>query len=163
MLTKQVNGKAPRWGNHCYFSENATIVGDVTMGDDCSVWFCAVLRADVDGIRIGNRVNIQDGACVHQSHGTPVVIEDDVSVGHNATVHGCILRRGCLIGMGATVLDAAEVGEGAVVAAGAVVLQGTKIGANELWAGVPAKLVKRTAPGQAEEFAQHYMEIKKWY
>ena len=86
-----------------------------------------------------------------------------MSVGHNATVHGCTLRRGCLIGMGATVLDAAEVGEGAVVAAGAVVLQGTKIGANELWAGVPAKLVKHTTPGQAEEFAQHYMEIKKWY
>lgn len=81
MLTKQVNGKGPQWGRNCYFSENATIVGDVTMGDDCSVWFCAVLRADVDGIRIGNRVNIQDGACVHQSHGTPVVIEDDVSVG----------------------------------------------------------------------------------
>ena len=163
MLTKPVNGKGPQWGRNCDFSENATIVGDVTLGDDCSVWFCAVLRADVDGIRIGNRVNIQDGACVHQSHGTPVEIEDDVSVGHNATVHGCTLRRGCLIGMGATVLDKAEVGEGAIVAAGAVVLQGTKIGPNELWAGVPAKLVKQTKPGQAEEFAQHYIEIKKWY
>ena len=84
MLTKPVNGKGPQWGRNCYFSENATIVGDVTLGDDCSVWFCAVLRADVDGIRIGNRVNIQDGACVHQSHGTPVEIEDDVSVVHFA-------------------------------------------------------------------------------
>lgn len=162
-LIKDVNGKHPVWGENCYFSENATIVGDIVMGDDCSIWFSAVLRADVAGIRMGNRVNIQDGACVHQSHDKPVIIEDDVSVGHLANVHGCTLRKGSLVGMGATVLDDAEVGEGAIIAANALVLQGTKVGANELWAGIPAKMVKLTREGQAETYAQHYMEIKKWY
>lgn len=162
-LIKDVNGKHPVWGENCYFSENATIVGDIVMGDDCSIWFSAVLRADVAGIRMGNRVNIQDGACVHQSHDKPVIIEDDVSVGHLANVHGCTLRKGSLVGMGATVLDDAEVGEGAIIAANALVLQGTKVGPNELWAGIPAKMVKLTREGQAEAYAQHYMEIKKWY
>ncbi|MDD7461751.1 MAG: gamma carbonic anhydrase family protein [Prevotellaceae bacterium] len=162
-LIKDVNGKHPVWGENCYFSENATIVGDIVMGDDCSIWFSAVLRADVAGIRMGNRVNIQDGACVHQSHDKPVIIEDDVSVGHLANVHGCTLRKGSLVGMGATVLDDAEVGEGAIIAANALVLQGTKVGPNELWAGIPAKMVKLTREGQAETYAQHYMEIKKWY
>ncbi|MCI7310001.1 MAG: gamma carbonic anhydrase family protein [Prevotella sp.] len=162
-LIKDVNGKHPVWGENCYFSENATIVGDIVMGDDCSIWFSAVLRADVAGIRMGNRVNIQDGACVHQSHDKPVIIEDDVSVGHLANVHGCTLRKGSLVGMGATVLDNAEVGEGAIIAANALVLQGTKVGPNELWAGIPAKMVKLTREGQAETYAQHYMEIKKWY
>lgn len=162
-LIKDVNGKHPVWGENCYFSENATIVGDIVMGDDCSIWFSAVLRADVAGIRMGNRVNIQDGACVHQSHDKPVIIEDDVSVGHLANVHGCTLRKGSLVGMGATVLDDAEVGESAIIAANALVLQGTKVGPNELWAGIPAKMVKLTREGQAETYAQHYMEIKKWY
>lgn len=163
MLTKEVNGRKPSWGSDCYFAENATLAGDVTLGNDCSVWFCAVLRADVAGIRIGNRVNVQDGACIHESHHTPVIIEDDVSIGHNATVHGCTLRRGSLIGMGAVVLDRADVGPGAIIAAGAVVLQGTRVGAGELWAGVPARFVKQVGEGQAEEFAQHYQEIKQWY
>lgn len=162
-LIKEVKGKKPVWGENCYFSENATIVGDVIMGDDCSVWFSAVLRADVAGIRMGNRVNVQDGACVHQSHDVPVIIEDDVSIGHLANVHGCILRKGSLVGMGATVLDKAEVGEGSIIAANALVLQGTKIGTNEIWGGIPARLIKKTHEGQAEEYAKHYMEIKKWY
>ncbi len=162
-IIKEVNGKKPVWGKNCYFSENAAIVGDVEMGDDCSVWFSAVLRADVAGIRMGNRVNVQDGACVHQSHGKPAIIEDDVSIGHLANVHGCVLRKGALVGMGATVLDDAEVGEGAVIAANALVLQGTKVGANELWAGVPARMIKNTRDGQAQAYAQYYMDIKKWY
>lgn len=160
---KEVNGKAPSWGNNCYLAENAVLAGDVTMGDDCSVWFGAVLRADVDAIRMGCRVNVQDSACIHQSQGSPVVIEDDVSIGHGAVVHACRLRRGALVGMNATVLDGAEVGEEAIIAAGAVVLAGTKVGPCEIWAGVPARRVKEADREQALTFAKHYMEIKEWY
>lgn len=163
-LIKTVKGLAPKWGKDCYFSENATIVGEVVMGDECSVWFNAVVRGDVAPITIGNRVNIQDGACVHVTNTTgPVVLEDDVTIGHNATVHACTVRRGALIGMGSTVLDNAEIGAGAVVAAGALVLQGTKIGEHEIWGGVPAKFIKKTRPEQAESFAAHYVEYSKWY
>lgn len=160
---KEVNGKAPSWGNNCYLAENAVLAGDVTIGDDCSVWFGAVLRADVDVIRMGCRVNVQDCACIHQSQGSPVVIEDDVSIGHGAVVHACRLRRGALVGMNATVLDGAEVGEEAIIAAGAVVLAGTKVGPCEIWAGVPARRVKEADREQALTFAKHYMEIKEWY
>ena len=160
---KEVNGKAPSWGNNCYLAENAVLAGDVTMGDDCSVWFGTVLRADVDAIRMGCRVNVQDCACIHQSQGSPVVIEDDVSIGHGAVVHACRLRRGALVGMNATVLDGAEVGEEAIIAAGAVVLAGTKVGPCEIWAGVPARRVKEADREQALTFAKHYMEIKEWY
>ena len=160
---KEVNGKAPSWGNNCYLAENAVLAGDVTMGDDCSVWFGAVLRADVDAIRMGCRVNVQDCACIHQSQGSPVVIEDDVSIGHGAVVHACRLRRGALVGMNATVLDGAEVSEEAIIAAGAVVLAGTKVGPCEIWAGVPARRVKEVDREQALTFAKHYMEIKEWY
>ena len=160
---KEVNGKAPSWGNNCYLAENAVLAGDVTIGDDCSVWFGAVLRADVDAIRMGCRVNVQDCAWIHQSQGSPVVIEDDVSIGHGAVVHACRLRRGALVGMNATVLDGAEVGEEAIIAAGAVVLAGTKVGPCEIWAGVPARRVKEADREQALTFAKHYMEIKEWY
>jgi len=163
-LIKTINGLTPKWGKDCYFSENATIVGEVTMGNECSVWFNAVVRGDVAPITMGNRVNIQDGSCVHVTNKIgSTVIEDDVTIGHNATVHACTLRRGSLIGMGSTVLDNAEVGEGAIVAAGALVLQGTVIGAHEIWGGVPAKFIKKTKPDQAESFAKHYVEYSKWY
>ena len=145
-LIKTVKGLEPKWGKDCYFSENATIVGEVNM------------------VTIGNRVNIQDGACVHVTNTTgPVVLEDDVTIGHNATVHACTVRHGALIGMGATVLDNADIGAGAIVAAGALVLQGTKIGEHEIWGGVPAKFLKKTSPDQAESFAAHYVEYSKWY
>lgn len=160
---KEVKGKTPSWGNNCYLAENAVLAGDVTMGDDCSVWFGAVLRADVDAIRMGCRVNVQDCACIHQSQGSPVIIEDDVSIGHGAVVHACRLRRGALVGMNAMVLDGAEVGEEAIIAAGAVVLAGTKVGPCEIWAGVPARRVKEADREQALTFAKHYMEIKEWY
>lgn len=163
-LIKSIKGLTPKWGKECYFSENATIVGEVIMGDECSVWFNAVVRGDVAHVHIGNRVNIQDGACVHVTNGIgPTEIEDDVSIGHNATVHACTIRKGALIGMGATVLDNADIGEGAIVAAGALVLQGTKVGAHEIWGGVPAKCLKKTSPDQAESFAAHYVEYSKWY
>lgn len=162
-IIKEVLGKAPRMGRGCYLAENATLVGDISMGDDCSVWFGAVLRADVDAIRMGNRVNIQDCACIHESAGKPTVLCDDVSLGHGAVVHACHIRKGALIGMNAVVLDDADIGEGAIVAAGAVVLAGTKVGSHEIWAGVPARKVKMATPGQAEQFAAHYVEYKEWY
>lgn len=158
-----VRGKTPRWGKDCFIAGNSTLAGDIIMGDDCSVWYGAVLRADVDAIRLGNRVNVQDNACVHQSDGTPVTLEDDVSIGHGAIVHGATIRRGALVGMNAVVLDGCDVGENAVIAAGAVLLEGTKVGANEMWAGVPARFVKREDAGKARMFAGHYMYIKEWY
>jgi len=163
-IIKSVKGLTPRWGKECYFSENAAIVGEVTMGDECSVWFNAVVRGDVAPVTMGDRVNVQDGAVVHVTNKIgPTIIEDDVTIGHNATVHACTLKRGCLIGMGSTVLDNAIVGEGAVVAAGALVLGRTVIGPHEIWGGVPAKFIKKTNPDQAESYARHYVEYSKWY
>lgn len=162
-IIEEVKGKAPHWGERCYFSQNAALLGDVTMGDDCSVWFGAVIRADVDAVRMGNGVSVQDCACIHVTGGTPVVLEDGVSLGHGAVVHSATVRRGALIGMNAVVLDGAEVGQGSIIAAGAVVLGGTKVGPHEIWAGVPAKRVKAAAPDQAEWFGRGYLELKEWY
>ena len=123
-LIKSYRGMRPKWGKECYFSENATIVGDVTMGDECSVWFNAVVRGDVAPITIGDRTNVQDGSCIHVTHDTgPTHIGSDVTIGHNVTVHACTIHDGALIGMGSTLLDNCEVGEGSIVAAGALVLQ----------------------------------------
>lgn len=163
-LIKSIKGLAPHWGEGCYFSENATIVGEVTMGKECSVWFNAVVRGDVAPITMGDGVNVQDGACIHVTNTTgPVHIGNNVSIGHNATVHACTIHDGALVGMGATLLDGCEVGEGAIVAAGALVLQNTKIGSHEIWGGVPAKYIKPTREDQAESFAAHYVEYAKWY
>ena len=162
-LIKSYRGLAPKWGKDCYFSENATIVGDVTMGDECSVWFNAVVRGDVAPITIGDRTNVQDGSCVHVTHDTgPTHIGSDVTIGHNVTVHACTIRDGALIGMGSTLLDGCEVGEGSIVAAGALVLQNTKIPAGEIWGGVPAKFLKPVRPGQTDN-AQHYVAYSKFY
>lgn len=156
-IIKTIYGKSPVFGRGCYLSETAAVVGDVRMGDECSVWFSAVVRGDVAPITMGNRCNVQDGAVVHVTNGTgPTVMEDDVTIGHNATVHACTLRHGCLIGMGSTVLDGADVGPGAIVAAGALVLGGTHIGEHEIWGGVPARFIKKTRPDQAESYAAHY-------
>jgi len=167
-LIKIVCGKSPKWGKDCYFSENATIVGEVEMGDQCTVWFNAVVRGDVNYIRIGNRVNIQDGSCLHTLYKKAAIeIEDDVTIGHNVTLHGCKVKRSALIGMGATVLDDAVIGEGAIVAAGALVLSRTQIGDGELWGGVPAKFIKKVDPGTARELnqniAKHYVMYAEWY
>ena len=167
-LIKSYKGRSPRWGSDCYFSENATLVGDVKLGDQCSVWFNAVVRGDVAPITIGDRTNVQDGSCIHVTHDTgPTHIGNDVTIGHNATVHACTIRDGALIGMGATLLDDCEVGEGAVVAAGALVLKGTKVGDGEMWGGVPAKFIKKVDPEQAKELnvgiAQHYIMYAEWY
>ena len=151
-LIKSVRGFTPEIGENCYLAENATVVGDVKIGKDCSIWFNAVLRGDVNPIRIGDRVNIQDGSVLHTLYERSVVeIGNDVSVGHNVTIHGATVKDGALIGMGSTILDYAVVGEGAIVAAGALVLSNTVIEPNTLWAGVPAKFIKKIPEEQSKE------------
>lgn len=167
-LIKSVRGFTPKWGEHCFLADNATIIGDVTMGDDCSVWFNTVLRGDVNTIRIGNRVNIQDGSVLHTLYEKSVVnIGDDVSIGHNVTLHGATVERLALIGMGATVLDHAVVREGAIVAAGALVLANTIIEPYTLWGGVPARYIKKVEQEQSKELNQKiangYLMYAEWY
>lgn len=167
-LIKSVRGFTPKWGEHCFLADNATIIGDVTMGDDCSVWFNTVLRGDVNTIHIGNRVNIQDGSVLHTLYEKSVVnIGDDVSIGHNVTLHGATVERLALIGMGATVLDHAVVGEGAIVAAGALVLANTIIEPYTLWGGVPARYIKKVEQEQSKELNQKiangYLMYAEWY
>lgn len=163
-----LRGKTPVIGENCFLAENSTVVGDVEMGAECSVWFNTVLRGDVNSIRIGNRVNIQDGSVLHTLYKKSTIeIGDDVSIGHNVTIHGAKIRDYALIGMGAVVMDDAEVGEGAIVAAGSVVLSRTKIGAGELWAGAPAKFIKPVDPAQSREInqkiAHNYLLYSRWY
>ncbi|MED9996635.1 MAG: gamma carbonic anhydrase family protein [Paludibacteraceae bacterium] len=167
-LIKSVRGFTPQIGENCYLAENATVVGDVVMGQGCSIWFNAVLRGDVNSIRIGNHVNIQDGAVLHTLYQKSTIeIGDYVSVGHNVTIHGATVKDYALIGMGATVLDGAVVGEGAIVAAGALVLSNTIIEPNTIWAGVPAKFVKKVDPQQAKDInqriAHNYAMYASWY
>lgn len=163
-----LRGYTPKFGRDCFLAENATVVGDVTMGDECSIWFGTILRGDVNTITIGNRVNIQDGSVLHTLYQKSTIeIGDDVSIGHNVTIHGAKIRDFALVGMGAVVMDDAEVGEGAIVAAGAVVLSRTKIGPNELWGGAPAKFIKMVEPEKAREMnvkiARNYLMYSKWY
>ena len=142
-LILPVQGKSPEFGNECFVAPNATIVGDVKMGDECSVWFNAVIRGDVNYIKIGNRVNIQDGAIIHCTYQKyPTNIGNNVSIGHNAMVHGCTIHDNVLIGMGSIVMDDCIVHSNAIIAAGAVVLEGTIVEAGCIYAGVPAKKVK---------------------
>ncbi len=167
-LIKSVRGFTPKIGKDCFLADNATIVGDVTMGEGCSVWFNAVLRGDVNTITIGDRVNIQDGSVLHTLYEKSTIeIGNDVSIGHNVTIHGAKIHDLALIGMGSTLLDHAEVGEGAIVAAGSVVTGKTKIGPNELWGGVPAKFIKMVDPAQSREInvkiAHNYLMYSKWY
>lgn len=155
-------------GKGCYLADNAAIIGDVTMGDDCSIWFGAVLRGDVNTITIGNGTNIQDGSVLHTLYQKSTIeIGNDVSVGHNVTIHGAKIHDMALIGMGSVILDNAEIGEGAIIAAGSVVLGGTKVGAHELWAGSPAKFKKMVDPSQAKEInvkiAKNYLMYSTWY
>lgn len=167
-LIKEVRGFTPQWGENCYFAENATVVGDVIMGEGCSVWFNAVLRGDVNSIRIGNHVNIQDGSVLHTLYEKSVVtIGDYVSIGHNVNVHGADIHDYALIGMGATLLDYAEIGEGAIIAAGALVLSNTIVPPYTLWAGVPAKYIKDVEPEKTNEMnrkiAHNYAMYAGWY
>lgn len=167
-LIKTLRGMTPQFGERCFLAENATIIGDVIMGDDCSIWYNSVLRGDVNSIRIGNRVNIQDGSVLHTLYEkSTVIIGNDVSIGHNVTLHGATVCDKALIGMGATLLDYAVVGEGAIVAAGALVLSNTVIEPYTLWAGVPARFVKKVDPAQSQELnlkiANGYLMYASWY
>src|SRR5689334_23427684 len=157
-----VEGVFPEFGVDCFIAPNATIVGDVVMGDQCSVWFNAVVRGDVNSIRMGNKVNVQDGAVIHATYKkTKAIIGNNVSIGHNAIVHGCTVNDSVLIGMGAIVMDYAEVGSNSIIAAGAVVLEGTKIEPGSIYAGVPAKKVKEISEeqisGEINRIANNYI------
>ena len=167
MLIKSVNGKSPVIPDDCFVAENATIVGDVTIGEKCSVWFNAVIRGDVHFIRIGNKVNIQDGAvihCTYQKH--PTKIGNNVSIGHNAIVHGCVVEDNVLIGMGAIVMDNCVIKSNSIIAAGAVVTQNTVVESGSIYAGVPAKKVKEISEsdfaGEIERISNNYVMYSSW-
>jgi len=167
-IIKAVHGIEPQFGTDCYLADNATVVGQVIMGDQCSVWFNAVVRGDVNTIVMGNKVNVQDGAiihCTYQKCGT--IIGNNVSIGHNAIVHGCTLHDNILVGMGAILMDNVIVESNSIIAAGAVVLENTHIESGSIYAGVPAKKVKSVAPEQfkslVEGIANNYIMYSEWF
>ena len=167
-LIKEVNGVSPKFGQDCWMAENATIVGDVEMGDQCSIWFGAVVRGDVHYIRMGNKVNVQDNATIHatyQKH--PTNIGNNVSIAHNAVVHGCTIKDNVLIGMGAIVMDGCVVESNVLIAAGAVVMEGTHIESGSVYAGIPAKKIKEITPellqGQIDRIANAYVKYSGWF
>jgi carbonic anhydrase/acetyltransferase-like protein (isoleucine patch superfamily) len=163
-----VEGIMPQIPENCFVAPNATIVGDVQMGDHCSIWFNAVVRGDVNKIRMGNKVNVQDGACIHCTYQkTETVLGNSVSIGHNAIVHGCTVEDNVLIGMGAIVMDNAYIGSGSIIAAGAVVLENTIVPPGSIYAGVPAKKVKDVSPelmkDEVERIANNYLKYSSWF
>ncbi|MEO6150837.1 MAG: gamma carbonic anhydrase family protein [Mucilaginibacter sp.] len=166
-LILPVKNKYPAWGNDCYIAENATIVGDVVLGDNCSVWFNAVVRGDVHYIKVGNNTNIQDGAIIHATYlKAPTNIGSNVSIGHNAIVHGCTLQDNVLIGMGAIVMDHAVIEEFVIIAAGAVVLENTVCETGYLYAGTPAKKIKPITDEQREllkRLPNNYIMYSGWF
>ncbi len=167
-LIIEVKGITPVWGNNCYIAPNATLAGDIVMGENCSVWFNAVIRGDVNSIRMGNKVNIQDGAVIHCTYQkASTTIGNNVSIGHNAIVHGCVIHDNVLIGMGAIVMDNAVIGSDCIIAAGAVVLENTSVEAGSIYAGVPARKIK-TIPeqlidGEIKRIADNYVMYAGWF
>ncbi len=166
-LVLPVRNKEPKFGKDCYLADNATIVGEVEMGDYCSVWFNAVIRGDVHYIKIGDNTNIQDGAVIHCTYQkAPTTIGNNVSIAHNAIVHGCTVEDNVLIGMGAIVMDHALIKSGSIIAAGAVVLSGTVVEEGAVYAGIPARKVKNVdeeLKGVFERTAKNYIKYAKWY
>ena len=163
-----VKGIMPVFGNECFIAPNATVVGDVIMGDQCSVWFNTVIRGDVNAIRIGNKVNIQDGAIIHCTYEkTRATVGNNVSIGHLAIVHGCTIEDNVLIGMGSIVMDNAVIGSNSIIAAGAVVLEGTIVEPGSIYAGVPAKKVKMISKelieGEINRIANNYVRYSSWF
>ena len=163
-----VKGVVPKFGNNCFIATNATIVGDVEMGNDCSVWFNAVLRGDVNIIRMGNKVNVQDGAVIHCTYLKAAThIGNNVSIGHNAIVHGCVIKDNVLIGMGAIIMDNVTVESNSIIAAGAVVLENTIVEPGCIYAGVPAKKVKDISEeminGEIKRIAENYVMYSGWF
>jgi len=167
-LILPVEEKEPKWGKDCFIAPNATIVGDVVMGDACSVWFNAVIRGDVNSITMGNKVNVQDGVIIHCTFKrSKTIIGNNVSIGHNAIVHGCTVHDNVLIGMGSIVMDNAVIESNTIIAAGAVVLEGTICEAGSIYAGVPAKKVKQISQekleGEINRIANNYLSYSKWF
>ena len=166
-IIKEVKGKSPVLGKDCFLAENATLIGDIEMGDECSIWYGAVLRGDVHYIKMGNKVNVQDNAtlhCTYQKH--PLNIGNNVSIGHNAITHGCTIHDNVLVGMGAIVMDGCVVESNSIIAAGSVVLEGTHIPSGCIYAGVPAKKVKDITPelisGEIDRIANNYVMYSGW-
>ncbi|OFX57618.1 MAG: gamma carbonic anhydrase family protein [Bacteroidetes bacterium GWA2_30_7] len=167
-IIKTLNGVTPTFGKNCYLADNVTIIGDVIIGDNCSVWFNAVIRGDVNPIRIGNNVNIQDGAVLHNTYKkTTLNIGNNVSVAHNAILHGCTINDNVLIGMGAIVMDNVKIESNCIIAAGAVVLENTIVEEGSIYAGLPAKKVKSISPelinGEIKRIATSYITYSEWY
>ncbi|MFN7012676.1 MAG: gamma carbonic anhydrase family protein [Bacteroidia bacterium] len=167
-VIKKVNGKEPFLGKACFIAENATIVGDVVMGDQCSIWFNAVVRGDVHYIKMGNKVNVQDGAIIHCTYQkAPTNIGNNVSIGHRAIIHGCTIHDNVLIGMGAIVMDNCVVESNSIIAAGAVLLEGTRVESGSIYAGVPAKKVKTVSKelfeGEIQRIANNYILYSSWF
>lgn len=168
MIIKAVNGKFPKIPDDCFIAENATIVGDVEMGSECSVWFNAVLRGDVHYIKMGSKVNVQDGAVIHATYLTsPTNIGNNVSIGHNAIVHGCTIEDNVLIGMGSIVMDDCVVESNSIIAAGAVVTKNTRVEGGSIYAGIPAKKVKDISEelinGEINRIADNYVKYSGWF
>lgn len=168
MIFKELRGKKPQYGKDCYFADNAAVIGDVQMGDNCSIWFNAVVRGDVHYIKMGDKVNVQDGAVIHGTYQkSPTNIGSNVSIAHNAVVHGCTIHDNVLIGMGAIVMDDCVVHSNTIIAAGAVVKAGTIVESGAIYAGVPAKKAKdieeETISGEIERIANSYIKYAGWY
>ncbi|OEI82170.1 gamma carbonic anhydrase family protein [Formosa algae] len=168
MIIKAVNGHAPQIPDDCFIAENATIVGEVSMGKECSIWFNAVLRGDVHFIKMGNKVNVQDGAVIHATYQkSPTTIGNNVSIGHNALVHGCTIHDNVLIGMGSIVMDDCVIESNSIIAAGAVVTKNTIVESGSIYAGVPAKKVKDISEelisGEINRIADNYVKYSGWF
>lgn len=167
-LIKELKGFTPQIGENCFLAETATIIGDVVMGDGCSIWFSAVLRGDVNSIRLGENVNVQDNATIHCTYQkSKTIVGNNVSIGHNAIVHGCTIEDNVLIGMGAIVMDDCVIGENSIIAAGAVLPQGIKVEAGSVYAGVPARKIKNISTdlssGEIKRIADNYLLYSSWY
>ncbi len=168
MLIKSVRGKTPQIGEDCFIAENATIVGEVTMGSQCSIWFNAVVRGDVHFIKMGDKVNVQDGAVIHCTYQKfSTTIGNNVSIGHNALVHGCTIKDNVLVGMGSIIMDGCIVESNSIIAAGAVLTQGTHVPAGSIFAGMPAKKIKDISPelssGEIDRIANAYVKYSGWF
>lgn len=167
-IVKSVNGKTPQLPDDCYIAENATIVGDVVAGSQCSIWFNAVVRGDVNYIKMGNKVNVQDGAVIHATYQTaPTNIGNNVSIGHNAIVHGCTIHDNVLVGMGSIIMDNCVIESNSIIAAGAVVTQNTRVESGSIYAGVPAVKIKDVSQelisGQIDRIANNYIKYSSWF
>ncbi|WP_291074605.1 gamma carbonic anhydrase family protein [Empedobacter sp. UBA5987] len=167
-IVKELNGHTPKFGENGFLADNAVVVGEVEMGDNCSIWFSAVVRGDVHYIKMGNKVNIQDNATIHATYQkSPTTIGNNVSIGHNAIVHGCTIHNNVLVGMGAIVMDDCIIESNSLIAAGAILTKGTHVKEGELWAGIPAKKIKdvpkELKEGEIERIANNYLMYSSWY